>query len=268
MLIQSRTIQLSLSAAIIYYKNVGWETIPIYPDSKKPMIEWSKPTDPIKVSKVFQNNLEANIGVVLGKRSRGLACQDFEDEKDYLEYYGENHFKLEETTMVTTTPSGGIHVLIYSTNPFIKKIRVCEDHDIDVLGDGCMVLMPPSRINNKKYETSSNWKIDLKPDNNLLESTKKRCNQLSWKTSKTSSGTKIASIIGGVTEGKRNDSAFNLARYLIFKAKLDFDTVWFEIQRWNKGNNPPLSEKELTSVLDSVSKYNRKKESDLWGRFR
>jgi len=267
-LMQARTAQLLPLAAIILYRNLGWEVIPIHPNSKKPIIEWSEPTEPIEVNTVFQDNPKANVGVVLGERSRGLACQDFEAEKDYLEYYGESHSKLEETTIVNTTPNGGIHVLVYSTNPFTKKIRVCEEHEIDVLGDGCMTLMPPSKINGKKYETLSTWKVNLEPDNNLLESTSARCSQLGWRVSKTSTRPRILSIIGGVAEGRRNDSAFNYARHLIFEVKLDYDTVWFEMQRWNKGNKPPLTERELASVLESATRYNRKVESDLWGRFR
>ncbi len=258
LMIKLQTIQLRSHSAVTLYRAFGWEVIPLYPKSKRPLIAWATPIDPVEVDTVFKEYPNANIAVVLGTRSRGLTCQDFEVEADYLEYYDKGHTKLEYTTIITTTPHGGIHVLAYSTNSFTKKIKVCEDHPLDVLGEGCMVVMPPSIVDGKKYETISSWRVDLEPDDNLLDSTVKKCRKLGWKISTSVKKTVIPKIIQGVPEGQRNESAFNYARHLLFKAELDSDTALFEMKRWNRQNKPPLPENELMGVLDSAMNYRPK----------
>ena len=65
----------------------------------------------------------------------------------------------------------------------------------------------------------------------------------------------IKELTKGVPLGKRNNSAFKYARYLLFEVELDELAVLNELRRWNLLNNPPLPEKELETVLISALNY-------------
>lgn len=255
MTLQPRTIQLRTQGALMLYRAFDWEVVPLYPNSKKPLLEWSEPTDPAEVDKLFEEYPDANTAVVLGERSKGLACQDFEIEADYLEYYGAGRHHLEDTTLIHTTPNGGVHVLAYSNNSFTKKVKVCEDHPLDVLGEGCIAVMPPSVIDGKRYKVISTWRVNLESDDNLLKSTMERCSELDWTITKRAKPMSVRYIIRGVPEGMRNESAFAYTRFLLFVRRFDHYTVEFELKRWNRDNKPPLPERELMAILESATKY-------------
>jgi hypothetical protein len=65
----------------------------------------------------------------------------------------------------------------------------------------------------------------------------------------------ISEVLKGVPEGERNESAFNLARYLLHDRRLDEATTWQELQRWNEKNKPPLPLDELKTVFEQGKKY-------------
>ena len=247
--------QLRFEGAKNLYRSLGWEVIPLVPGSKKPLIKWAEPTNPVEVDEVFKQHPNANIAVALGSRSKSLACQDFEAETDYLTYYGLNHEKLEKVTLVYTTPHNGIHVLAYSTNSFTKMVRVCEEHPLDVLGDGCLTTLPPSVIDGRRYEALGSWQVDLEPDENLLQSTIGRASQLGWKVKHSRSRFPVDQILRGVASGSRNESAFKYARYLVFTVGLDPGAAEYELKRWNQSNKPPLPDQEIVSVFKSAMSY-------------
>ena len=262
------TVQLRHQGALTLYQTYGWEAIPLYPNSKKPCIEWAEPANLGEADRIFKEHLDANIAVVLGRRSGGLACQDFEYEEDYQTFYGEKHEELEKSTLVCKTPHGGVHVMHYSKEAFRKKVRICEDHPIDVLGEGCVAVMPPSQIDGRRYEVIDSWRITLLDrSDNLLASTAAKIKDLGWKTSQPKRGFELEQVFNGVPEGQRNESAFRYAAHLLSSVKLDFDTAYFELERWNRLNKPPLPERELASVIHSAIKYgkqDRRRVSGAW----
>lgn len=65
---------------------------------------------------------------------------------------------------------------------------------------------------------------------------------------------KIATIVRGVGEGRRNVSACTMAGKLLgcFPEK-DWHSAWVLLQAWNEKNGPPLSKNELKRVFSSIS---------------
>lgn len=61
-------------------------------------------------------------------------------------------------------------------------------------------------------------------------------------------------VTGGVQEGERNSSAIKIAGLLNSKG-IDLDLAYTLLEMWNRGNKPPLGDKELRSVLTSAYRY-------------
>ena len=63
-------------------------------------------------------------------------------------------------------------------------------------------------------------------------------------------------MVGGSTEGSRNNNAAAYAGFLFnqFNPKVWEEIVWPELQKWNTKCKPPLSDKELRSVYESIAK--------------
>lgn len=65
----------------------------------------------------------------------------------------------------------------------------------------------------------------------------------------------LEEILNGLSEGEgRNDAAYRLACHYIGKG-LDWNTLELTITGWNQLNKPPLSQKELSSILNSAKKH-------------
>jgi hypothetical protein len=69
-------------------------------------------------------------------------------------------------------------------------------------------------------------------------------------------GENVPRLFGGVGEGRRNNTAFFLTRFLLYYAGFDEHTAWRILEEWNTGRNtPPLPAEELRRVFDSAKKY-------------
>lgn len=69
-------------------------------------------------------------------------------------------------------------------------------------------------------------------------------------------GEDVPRLFRGVGEGRRNNTAFFLTRFLLYYAGFDEHTAWRILDEWNTGRNrPPLPAEELRRVFDSAKKY-------------
>jgi hypothetical protein len=254
--------QLTLRAAVKLYHSLGLNVVPLALGKKTPLVEnfYEKPpTNEIVDYYVLRG---CNIGLVCGI----LCVQDFERYEDAVAFYGGSLEKVASKTIVVLTPHDGVHVYWLNGKPIPRKIRLAEDHPLDLLGMNTYVVAPPSVINHSfcdkakchksrsdQYRVLGTWQIEIFTGS-LLQATLKRCKELGWRA-KAETTPSIRRILQGIHEGFRNVSAFKYARHLLFTVGLDFDTAWFELQRWNALNKPPLPEKELLSVLKSAAKY-------------
>src|ERR1035437_2130460 len=67
-------------------------------------------------------------------------------------------------------------------------------------------------------------------------------------------------IVAGVGNGERNISATSyIGKLLHGLNETDWESVgWGSVVAWNDKNNPPLAEKELRSVFDSIATAEKK----------
>jgi Bifunctional DNA primase/polymerase, N-terminal/Primase C terminal 2 (PriCT-2) len=160
-----------LDAALSYARR-GWEVFPVPPGTKagysiarrgfdngKP---WGKTTDEAEVRAYWRRLPQANVGLAMG-----IGSGIFDVETDTCEGHANlakdgaaslaeleaKHGKL-PTTLMFVSPSGSLHRLFkhpgggFHVEHLISKLGI----GIDVIGDGFMSVVPPSRKGKGHYE--------------------------------------------------------------------------------------------------------------------
>ena len=253
--------------AALSYLHKGISLIPLMPGGKKPLIPWEEyqarlPTKEEVVS--WFKDGRANVGAVCGAVSGGLVALDFESEESFAKFFSPE--KILNATLVTKTPHGGVHVWLRETGEVPRRsIRISKEPPLDLLGEGGYGVLPPSAIDHSKCDKSKcksegigDYEIissttEIMPTKGIYEFVLRRCKELGWDLS--APKPKVDEILPGVPMGMRNVAAFEYARYLLFKIKLDPVTTLAELKRWNALNNPPLPEEELETVWKSAQRY-------------
>lgn len=219
-----------LETALKYIKTssvipVGRDKIPLLQTWKE--FQTRKPTEQ-EVRDWWAKWPDANIGIVTGKISN-IIVVDVEKGGAW------EHFPV---TTTVETGGGGVH-LYYTYTPFSNKTRVFPLTDIR--GDGGYVVAPPSihKSGNSYKVIKSYAKHALFPREMFgIES------ETDWKE-----------VGQGVGEGSRNDAASKMVGKLL-RAFTPDDwevVVWPMVKDWNHHNTPPLGERELRSVFQSIA---------------
>jgi len=227
------------------YLDRGWSVIPAQRKGKKALVEWEeysqrKPT-PEEIKSWWKKWPNANIAVITGRVSN-LVAVDIDPDRggDPRKVYNRT-----KTGLISRTGSNGYHLFYsYPTGTDHVYNKVGKD-GIDIRGDGGYVIAPPSvHASGKKYEFVSYSEPAVLP---------------SWLTDEVEEEGQenndrwLSDILSGVGQGGRNDAATRLAGYFASK-DMAKEVAAHLLKDWNSKNEPPLHDRELTTVLDSVYK--------------
>jgi hypothetical protein len=232
--------------ALNYLKH-GFSVIPLSPKSKIPPqgFEWSafqnRRASEEEVRRWFSENPDYNLGIVTGKISN-LVVVDIEKDGETKGYV---------PTVMVKSGGGGFHM--YYRYPSVGKVE-CKPRFrelTDIKADGGYVVVPPSihSTTGSPYEwlvsPAQATMVEL-PEELLKELAKNNYNRPN----------DLVRIAQGVSDGERNEAAAKFIGYLLVKSKeYEWETeIWPKVIDWNLKNNPPLEEKELRSVFDSIAK--------------
>lgn len=238
------------SEALIYAQN-NFKIFPLKVNSKNEQVlkSWKEEAtnDINQVTKWWLTNTQYNIGLKTGS---GLIVIDIDckNGKNGLEQI--KPFLADfPKTRIAKTCHGGYH-FYYKVDREVKNYVNLLD-GVDVRGDGGYVLAPPSIVDDKSYT----WVNDLQIANandavyKLLERDKLQV------VSHLSSATVIQ-------QGARNETLFRLGCMMQAKGMSDESIeVSLEIENM-KRCNPPLSKKELASIIKSITTRYDKPESN------
>jgi replicative DNA helicase len=246
---------------------------------KRPVIKWKEfqsrlPTEQ-EVSGWFDQNPDANIGIVTGKVSN-LVVFDL-DSQDAVDY-AENEGGFPDSVKVKT--GKGYH--IYAQHPgFEVRNDVRKELDIDIRADGGYVTAPPSvhgsghqyewveaySINDIDPAPCEPWMIDYlksiaKEGQSKADKQQppERADKPNMVRSQAGHDEYTFILQNGAEEGQRNHTATKLAGHLLGKG-IPAPETWEMLRMWNQTkNHPPLDEGELRRTFDSIKTSEAKKE--------
>lgn len=235
-----------LDSALDYLKK-GFSVIPVAAD-KTPLIAWKefqeRRASPEEIKGWIEKFPAMNIAIVTGSIS-GIVAVDIEDGGSNEGY---------PVTVTAKTGGNGIH-LLYKHPGFDVPNSTRIKELTDVRADGGYILVAPSVSTKGEYE----WLIS--PDDSDFS----ECPEWITKPAVTKNTDKkwLASK-DGANKGSRNDTAASMAGKIISctPPELLESIGWEQFKTWNFKNNPPLVDKELRSVWESIRKYNENNTRD------
>lgn len=198
----------------------------------KKIDEWWPECDPCSY------NIAAATGGELG-----LVVIDVDGEEGFASLPKEQVVSLQDANVIHAKTGRGDHFYFSSKTKINSKVGFLKH--VDIRADGGYIIVPPSRhISGKCYE----W--IRPPHHGLTEVPKWVLNDKLKETTK-----KIFTVTEQfIPEGRRNDTLFRLASS--FRAKdVSYEATHKALEIENQFRcNPPLDDKELLGVLDSVYK--------------
>lgn len=246
--------------ALQYLKH-GWPVIPIGWDEvkggwKRPLVSWKKYQNVLPTESDLHDWKKkwpyARVGVVTGNFA-GLIAVDIDPRKggsaDGLDL---------PATLISNTGGDGWHYIYRhpGVGYHIPTVSDWPRKGVDIRGDGGLIVLPPSLHDSGEQYA---WALDFDPTQ-IADCPSWLLQKHSVKEDKG----KMSSILQGVSEGSRNEAASRVAG-LIFHhlgtGKMD-ELSWATLKQWNNQSDPPLSEKELLGVFQSIRKYAANKIED------
>lgn len=232
------------------YHEAGWTVIPIGWDEvkkgwKKPLIKWkerqiSQRTTAEEIQCWWKEWSHARIGIVTGSIS-GIVAVDIDPKNG-----GKTEGLHLPPTLVANTGGGGWHYIYkHPKSLVIPNSTDWPKKGVDIRGDGGFIVVAPSlHASGKEYEWAQDFDtecISECPDWLLTSGAKVK--------------TPIIELLKGVPEGKRNDSAARVIGSILAGLPTEEwkDRGWERSKNWNNRCSPPMEEKELLSVFESIA---------------
>ncbi|GAF82830.1 unnamed protein product, partial [marine sediment metagenome] len=246
------------------YESMGFSVIPVQ-KNKKPYIAWEKyqkEKASIELIKQWWDKYpNANVGIVTGEIS-GIDVIDIDSKKglDEVEKLLPDNF----ITPIARTPGGGWHYYHHATGMgnSVAFIEHC-----DFRGTGGYIVAPPSLgENGKPYVWLGSLSIfetnPLSIPESIIELLKSppRREKLTEDVHGVASDW-LSTAMQGVKAGKRNAVGAEIAGYWINKVpQKDVLTI---LRSWNQNNAPPLSDNDIMTIVNSIGRYEPKKQEKV-----
>ena len=255
------------------YFNGGANIVPV--KQKKPLTDWARWQTQRQTTEEFENLPWTNadgFAVICGTKLNNnlfTAAVDFDIKNvtDQAQATGKQVLKRLPTTQMETTPSGGQHWIYHShTKP---KTMSCyhKECGLELLGEGKLCIMAPTKGYKRLNDNTPTVILDMetqlydamfqagfkpKPPTTIAET--------SWFDRKDLHGKRftgqpppcIDALYKGAQEGERNENAIRLASYLANFQKVRPDNVLELMRKFNKFNDPPLTDNELQGIVKSA----------------
>ncbi len=233
-----------MTKCALEYWDQGYAPIPTN-IAKQPMVKWQgyQEKPPTREQVIGWNGLFAKggIGLITGS-AYGLVVVDIDPRNGGNESFKSLHLP---PTRIIRSGGGGAHY--YYRWP--KNIPAPSPKGlypgVDIQGEKKYVIAPPSLHESGKTYEIVNPEEDLAEAPDWIHALVEEKPKL-WKTGR-----------DGVSEGLRNDTAASLLGSLFTQhSSQKWEShVWPKVLEWNCKNVPPMSEKELRTVYESVMQY-------------
>jgi putative DNA primase/helicase len=206
--------------------------------------------DPAEIESFWAKWPDANIGIATGRAS-GIAVIDIDPRNGGLETFENLEADLGTLpkTPIALTGGNGAH-LIFNLPP-VSVRKSAAGTGVDVLGDGCMIVAPPSgHVSGERYS----WEQGLSPDDiRPADLPRKWLERLGG--GKATPVVPAASSAGAISQGQRNTHLTSVAGGLR-RSGLSQTAMTAALKAENVATcNPPLDEAEVEKIAASVARY-------------
>ncbi len=237
----------------LYYQSIGLSIIPTGPD-KKPLITWKPYQERCatreEIEKWWTTWPNANPALVTGKVS-GVVALDLDKKHNRTS----KEFSI-PVTVCAKSGSGGEHFFFkYPKDVSVKSGSAICGEGVDSRADGGYILLAPSvNAEGGEYE----WLVPIESKEELAEMPE-------WflkLVTEDQKNKKWLSGKDGVSAGSRNDTATSMAGKIISSTSTALleSIGWEQFKIWNTKNTPPLPDKELRNIWESIKKHHTNKE--------
>ena len=239
-----------LEAALLYLE-MGFSVIPVGKD-KRPTTQWKSYQERMatktEIEYLFNNEKVEGVGIVTGAIS-GIVVVDIEKDGKYDD--------LPPSTCVKTG-GGGIHIY-YAYDPKKPINNFTRIRELtDIRGDGGYVIAPPS---NHPSGGIYEWITEF--DRDKLQAFPYALIEAYQEGKSLTTDQKQVALDEVAQKGSRNDQAARVAGKLLrdISPALWGSAGWLTLKEWNHQKcDPPLNEKELRKVWESIKKTHKKAE--------
>jgi hypothetical protein len=247
-----------LGAAAVRMAEFGFYVFPVKARDKVPvtahgLLDAKRDVNAIRAC--WSQHPHLNVAVRCGAES-GIVVLDVDGDDGWDSLHAlENENEELPTTLSVTTPRGGQHFYWLHPGVPIKNTTGFPGPSLDIRGDGGYVLAPPSiGPGGKAYVIDEAVPFKAMPDwllNKLVEYQRKMASIFDGKRD-------YADEINKLGPGSRNDGFTRLVGHW-FAHNHDFREVLSLAALVNKDLQQPLSDKELRSIVESISKREARK---------
>jgi|GEM_PF-6706101 len=273
---------MTILEAALKYAELGLSVLPIG-RNKKACIKWERyqktPATPDEIRQWWKQWPDANIGIATGHLS-GIFSLDF-DSPDAKAIW-EERFEQMPPGLWYTTGRGSQYWFSFPSYGLGNKSAVMQN--VDIRGEGGYTIVPPSvHANGKVYSWGNISALEYGLDElsempaEMLKYCKDARNTTSapgtapmeWTTKKDSTvikdreGTSVDwyndLLLHGAEKGSRNASATKLVGRMVYLYAKDgmgkeemLEPLVNSMLTWNERNKPPLAEKEIRTVCNSI----------------
>jgi hypothetical protein len=232
------------------YSGLGYSTVPVKQGMKFPTVQWSeyqnRRATTEEITQWFTDEPESNIGIVTGKIS-GITVVDVDGQEGLVTL--DAHNIILPDTYTVRSPNGLHFYYQYQSHPSTVVGLLPK---IDIRNDGGMVCAPSSRTPDGTYHVMRDLPLGVL--GNTLPAHKKPV----LGRSERSDGWLVNLLDNGAVVGERNSDVTRLAGYL-WSRNIPEDVMLSLLECWNQARcSPPLDQRELESVIRSVTRYTLK----------
>lgn len=243
-----------------YIKHYNWNIIPVH--FKVPVLPTWKEYETKRVTeedidrwfKEYGDNI-TGLALICGAIS-DITVLDFDKEKDkdgkvIPESKLPSILNDMKPTCMTKTGTEGMH-LIYKYFPKLNGIQKLVPR-VDIKSEGGYVLLPPSQ-----HENGNKYKFIVSPNSIIAELDDSILRYIKRDTSgnEIKPKTDWSTVINGASQGERNNTAAKIIGKMLNDTSPEmWDLVVIPAMKaWNENNIPPMSNKELFSVYNSIKR--------------
>jgi len=246
---------------IRFYREQGFNLIPLGFRTKKPVIDWKELQERMITDEEIQRywgneDVKYNVGIMCGKISGNLVVIDFDSEESFHKFFGNDNHNIYTVKSGREEGGAGYHVYFRTKTPVRSLDAYNEKNkkEISLKAEGSYVVAPPSihPDTGRQYQIINKvLPIPVREEEDFREFFRELVERKGYRVKGHRDIIHIEELLKGVKEGNRDNSLLYLLTFLR-RAKVEKKKALELAKKWNQRNQPPLPESDVEYKTDYV----------------